>query len=148
MPVKSRSFYRFGSRNWKIVIFAIIMSLFYRLYNNDKKFSDTYPLDQNFRGIRWCNSFFDWKPSSCCKMRFIIGQLRHRFFLRCPSKNRFFTPKERGPIKKRVAPSDFSKNFGVGGMCPKFLYRYCIACKIKIFWPSWYKNLKSHWFWC
>ena len=46
-----------------------------------------------------------------------------------PFKKPFFTPKERGPIKKRVAPSDSSKNFGLGGMSPKFFYRYCIACK-------------------
>ena len=42
----------------------------------------------------------------------------------------YFSPKERGPIKKRVAPSDFSENFGLGGMSPKFFYRYFIACKI------------------
>ena len=40
-----------------------------------------------------------------------------------PFKKPFFTPKERGPIKKRVAPSDSSKNFGLGGMSPKFFYR-------------------------
>ena len=31
-----------------------------------------------------------------------------------PPNKSFFTPKERGPIKKRVAPSDSSKNFGLG----------------------------------
>ena len=37
----------------------------------------------------------------------------------------YFTPKERGPINKRVAPSDSSKNFGLGSMSPKFFHRYC-----------------------
>ena len=47
-----------------------------------------------------------------------------------PLKKPFFTPKERGPIKKRVAPSDSSENFGLGSMLPKFFYRCFIACKI------------------
>ena len=51
-------------------------------------------------------------------------------FYEIPLNKPFFTPKERGPIKKRVAPSDSSKNFGLGGMSPKFFYRYFIACKI------------------
>ena len=37
-----------------------------------------------------------------------------------PLKKPFLTPKERSPIKKRVAPSDSSKNFGLGGMSPNF----------------------------
>ena len=48
-----------------------------------------------------------------------------------PFKKLFFRPKGRGPIEKRVAPSDSSKNFGLGGMSAKFFYRYCIACKIR-----------------
>ena len=47
-------------------------------------------------------------------------------------KKLFFRPKGRGPIEKRVAPSDSSKNFGLGGMSPKFFYRYFIACKIVV----------------
>ena len=64
-------------------------------------------------------------------------------FYEIPLNKPFFTPKERGPIKKRVAPSDSSKNFGLGGMSPKFFYRYCIACKKPIFLSSWFKNLKN-----
>ena len=60
-----------------------------------------------------------------------------------PFKKPFFTPKERGPIKKRVAPSDSSKNFGLGGMSPKFFYRYCNAYKKPIFLSSWFKKLKN-----
>ena len=45
--------------------------------------------------------------------------------LRYPLNKPFFTPKERGPIKKQVAPSDSSKNFGLGGMSPKYFYRHC-----------------------
>ena len=60
-----------------------------------------------------------------------------------PLKKPFFTPKERGPIKKRVAPSDSSKNFGLGGMSPKFFYRYCKACKKPIFLLPWLKKLKN-----
>ena len=47
-----------------------------------------------------------------------------------PLKKPFFTPKERGPIKKRVAPSNSLENFGLGSMLPKFLYRHCVACEI------------------
>ena len=36
-----------------------------------------------------------------------------------------------GPIEKRVANSDSSENFGLGGITPEFFYRYCIACKIE-----------------
>ena len=50
-----------------------------------------------------------------------------------PLKKPFFTPKERGPIKKRVAPSDSLENFGLGIMLPKFLYCHCVACKIGAF---------------
>ena len=60
--------------------------------------------------------------------------------------NRFFTPKERGPIKNRVAPSDSSENFGLGGMSPKFFYRYCKACKKRSFDRSGSKKLKNRHF--
>ena len=53
----------------------------------------------------------------------------NRYF-EIPPKYTVFFAKKCGPIKKRVAPSDSSKNFGLGGMLPKFLYRHCIACKI------------------
>ena len=58
----------------------------------------------------------------------------------------YFSPKERGPIKKRVAPSDSSKNFGLGDMSPKFFYRYCKACKKRSFDHSGSKKLKNRCF--
>ena len=57
-----------------------------------------------------------------------------------------FTPKECGPIKKRVAPTDSSKNFGLGDMSPNFFYRYCKACKKRSFDRSGSKKLKNRCF--
>ena len=48
--------------------------------------------------------------------------------------------------KKRVAPSDSLKNFGLGGMSPKFFYRYCKACKKRSFDRSGSKKLKNRCF--
>ena len=59
-----------------------------------------------------------------------------------PFKKPFFRPKGRGPIKKRVAPSDSSKNFGLGGMSPKFFYHDRIARQKGIIWSFSFKNWK------
>ena len=45
-------------------------------------------------------------------------------FFEMPCKKQYFTHKTRGPIEKRVANSDSSENFGLGGMFPKFFYHY------------------------
>ena len=59
----------------------------------------------------------------------LLGASFDKRLYEIPLNKPFFTPKERGPIKKRVAPSDSSENFGLGGISPKFFYRYFIACK-------------------
>ena len=130
----------------KSLFFAIERSLFYRLYNNDKKISDTYPLDQNFSRNPMVQLVFWLDHVLLVKNTVLLEASYDKRFHEIPLNKPSFTPKERGPIKKRVAPSDSSKNFGLGGMSPEFFYRYCNACKKPIFLSSWFKKLKNHHF--
>ena len=50
-----------------------------------------------------------------------------QIFHKIPLNKSVFTLKTRHPLKKRVAPSDSSKNFGLGGMLPQFFYHDRIA---------------------
>ena len=121
---------------------TIKRSVFYRHYNNDQKISVTYPLDQNFSRNPMVQLVF-WSDHVLLveKCGFIWGFLRLPILWDTPKWTVFYT-KERGPIKKRVALSDSSKNFGLRGMSPKFFDRYCNACKKPIFSSSWFKKLK------
>ena len=117
--------------------------LFCRLQNNDTKILVTHPLDQNFSRNPMVLLVFWLDHVLLVKNMVLLEALYDNRFYEIPLNKPFFTPKERGPIKKRVAPSDSSKNFGLGGMSPKFFYRYWIACKKPIFLSSWSKKLKN-----
>ena len=54
-----------------------------------QKFRTHTPQTKIFRGIRWCNSFFDWTTFFWCKIRFYQGPLTISDFMRYPQINRF-----------------------------------------------------------
>ena len=83
-----------------------------------KNFGDILPRPKFFEESDGAPRFLIG-PRSFVVNTVLLGASYEKQFYEIPLNKSFFTPKERGPIKKRVAPSDSSKNFGLGGMSPK-----------------------------